>query len=83
MNHRTVLKLYTIKSYFLTNCLESTLKVFRLLKGHPIRSMMIVPKLRDKENVSLKDNNKGSFLEAEVKWETGTRELLHEVGFLQ
>ena len=44
--------------------------------------MMIVPKLRDKENVSLKDN-KDSFLEAEVKWETGTRELLHEVGFSQ
>ena len=44
--------------------------------------MMIVPKLRDKENVSLKDN-KDSFLEAEVKWEIGTRELLHEVGFLQ
>ena len=45
--------------------------------------MMIVPKLRDKENVSLKDNNKNSFLEAEDKWETGTRELLHEVGFSQ
>ena len=46
--------------------------------------MMIVPKLRDKENVSLKDNKETTrFLEAETKWETGMRELLHEVGFLQ
>ena len=58
--------------------------MFRLLKGHPIRSMMIVPKLRDKENVSLKDNKETTrFLEDETKWETGMRELLHEVGFLQ
>ena len=46
--------------------------------------MMIVPRLRDKENVSLKLNdNKDSFLEAEIKWETGTKELLHAVGFSQ
>ena len=46
--------------------------------------MMIVPRLRDKENVSLKLNDKNdSFLEAEIKWETGTKELLHDVGFSQ
>lgn len=48
--------------------------------------MMIVPKLRDKENVlegQQGNNKKDCFLEAEIKWETGTRELLHEVGFSQ
>ena len=38
--------------YFLTSCLVRTFKAPRVWKEHPTRSIFLLPKLRDKENVS-------------------------------